>query len=268
MRKFILPILGSLGLAGLVLLAWWANPSGRYINLPGLALVLLGTLGAAVLAHSAGKVSAMLKRLPANLKDQPLADADELEQFIRVAEWHRLGRMQIAEQAAKRLNDPLLRSGAEMVIGRTPETELQRMLAWKIGAQRERDQDDIKIVLAMAGFAPALGMLGTLVGLIEMMYALDASQMGHIGAAMGFALISTVYGLIAANLVLKPIAVRLEDRARERLAWRHVQAETVRLLYERGHPSLIRDYWRAFLERSSGQPAPDALTLAPSKSAP
>jgi chemotaxis protein MotA len=271
MKRLIVPIAGGLALAALallVLLALWANPSGRYVNLPGLALVTLGTLAASILAHSARNVLGMLRRLPAKLGRRVPVNGEELELFLRIAEWHRQGRTQLAEQTAKKLQDPILRSGAELVIGRAPESELGRMLAWKIGAQRERDQDDIKIILAMAGFAPALGMLGTLIGLIEMMYALDSSQMDHIGAAMGFALLATVYGLVIANLVLKPVAVRLEDRAKEHLAWRHVQAEAVRLLHERGHPSLIRDYWRTYLERSEPSAPTRPLELAPSKSTP
>ncbi|SMF97000.1 chemotaxis protein MotA [Methylomagnum ishizawai] len=268
MKKILVPTIGGLVLAALGVLALWADPGGRYVNLPGLLLVTLGTLLASMLAHSRRGVVEMLGRLPVKLKGRPAVDREELETLLRVAEWHRLGRMQIAEQTAKKLRDPILRGGAEMVIGRTPEAELGRMLSWKIGAQRERDQDDIKIVLTMAGFAPALGMLGTLIGLIEMMYALDANQMAHIGTAMGFALLSTVYGLVAANLVLKPIAVRLEDTAREQLAWRHVQAEILRLLHERGHPSLIRDYWQAFQERLAGPESAQALELAPSKSSP
>ncbi len=268
MKKIIVPTVGGLLLAALALLALWANPSGHYVNVPGFLLVTLGTLTASVLAHSFHNVAEMLRRLPAKLKGNPAPDGEELELFLRVAEWHRMGRMQIAEQVVKKLRDPVLRSGAEMVIGRTPEAELTRMLYWKIGAQRERDQDDIKIILTMAGFAPAFGMVGTLFGLIEMMYALDANQMDHIGTAMGFALLTTVYGLVAANLVLKPIAVRMEDQAREHLAWRHVQAETIRLLRERGHPSLIRDYWRTFLERSAGNEPPESLELVPSKTSP
>lgn len=268
MKKHLVPIAGGLALVGLVLTAAWAVPSGRYVNPSGLVLVVAGTLAAAAMAHSLRGVLVLLRHLPAKLRGNPPADPEDLELFLRIAEWHRLGRTRIAEQEIKKLRDPLLRCGTGLVIDRAPEDELTRMLYWKIGAQRERDQDEIKIVLTMAGFAPAFGMLGTLFGLIDMMYALDASQMEHIGTAMGFSLLTTLYGLVMANLVLKPVAVRLEHRARERLAWLHVQAEALRLLRERGHPSLIRDCWQAFFERAVEDGLAERLALSTVKSAP
>lgn len=266
MKKYLAPLMGGLLLIVLLVAVAWAAPSGRYFNPSGVLLVGVGTLAAAALAHSWRGVIDTLRDLPGKLKGRSPADPDDLELFLRIAEWHRLGRMRIAEQEIRKLRDPWLRQGTEMVIDRTPDDELIRMLYWKIGAQRERDQDEIKIVLTMAGFAPAFGMLGTLFGLIDMMYALDASQMEHIGTAMGFSLLTTLYGLVAANLILKPLAVRLEQRARERLAWLHVQAEVLRLLRERSHPALIRDYWQAFSERAVRVEVSDALALSTVKS--
>jgi chemotaxis protein MotA len=269
MKNTIIKILIGLGIGSLCLLVQWADPSGRYLNLPGLVWVVAGTFTMSFLAQSFGSVIDLFKRLPSKLRSQQSAIAEELQLFLRIVDLHRQGNARAAELTAKRLQEPLLRNGTELVINRTPPADLTRILQWRIGALRERDHDDIKIIRTMGVFAPAFGMLGTLVGLIEMMYALDSNNLDKIGESMGFAMLTTAYGLVLANLIFKPIASRLERRAKERMAWLQVQAEAVRMLHDRCHPSLIRDYWQAFQNRSD-EPAPatEAPALSIVKSAP
>jgi len=265
MKPLIFKFSGGLFLAAMVLYVILGHPAARYLNLSGLLLVVLGPLAAAVLAYSHREVVDLLRSLPDRLRAKPAIDTEEIGLFLRVAEWNRLGRIRNAEQMARHLREPILSQGADLVINRTPPAELGRLLQWKIGAQRELEQDQIRIVRLMAALAPAFGMLGTLFGLIDMMYALDGNQLGKIGAAMGFSLLTTVYGLVLANLILKPIAARLERGVRERLAWLHVQAEAVRLLQERSHPSVIQDYLCTYLERVEVAEALYSATLSPVK---
>lgn len=266
-RALILKIAAGLALVGLLVMVARFTPGGRYLSLPGLLLILLGTTAAAGLCHSFRSVWQLIRHLPAELRLETVDPDAELERLLRIAEWHRLGHIRSAEQGLRRLTEPLLREGAELVLNRTPPAELQRLVQWKIGARREVDQERIKIVRTMAMFAPAVGMIGTLAGLIEMMSALDASKLHHMGAAMGFALLTTLYGLVFANVVLKPIAARLEFHSRQRLAWLHVQAETIRLLSDRCHPRLIQDYWRTFLGQSAEASDDEPPALSDSRAA-
>jgi len=265
MKAVIVKALIGTGLFGLFGLLLWADPSGRYFNISGLFLVVVGTFAATALAHSFRGVTDLLRRLRAKLGNTAM-DTEDLDVFLRVVEAHRHGNVRAAEQAARRLREPLLRTGAELVINRTPQADLTRMLQWKIGAQRERDQAEIQIVRTMGAFAPAFGMLGTLFGLIGMMYGLDANRMEQIGEAMGFAMLTTVYGLVLANLALKPLATRLERRAKENLAWAYVQMESVLMLHDRCHVTMFRDYWRAFFDQPEAGEAIDSLPLGMAKS--
>jgi chemotaxis protein MotA len=98
----------------------------------------------------------------------------------------------------------------------------------------------------MAVFAPAFGMLGTLFGLIHMLYGLGSSGIAEIGAAMGFAMITTLYGIVAANLFLKPLAMKLERRHQQEYSVNHMLCEALLLVQERRHPSLILDALESF----------------------
>jgi chemotaxis protein MotA len=93
----------------------------------------------------------------------------------------------------------------------------------------------------MAGYAPSLGMFGTLLGLLEMLFGTSNGDISHMGSAMGFAMMTTVYGLVLSNLVLKPLATKLEQRNRRYLTQSIVAMQAVMLLLERQHPEYIRD---------------------------
>jgi chemotaxis protein MotA len=217
------------------------------INLLGLAVVVAGTLMATMLGQSFGKVWALLISLPQRLRAESVNEVD-IALFIKVSDYYRLGNIRYAELGARRIDTPLLRSGAQLVLDRMPGSDLRRTLQWRIGAQRERDQGEIRIFKTMMNLAPAFGMLGTLFGLIGMLNALDVHTLDRIGESMGYAMLSTVYGLMLANLLLKPIITRLELRSTERLAWLYVQCEAVWMLEEKCHSSVIQDAFLAFLD--------------------
>jgi chemotaxis protein MotA len=91
----------------------------------------------------------------------------------------------------------------------------------------------------MAGYAPTLGMLGTLLGLLQMLFGVSNGDVRSMGAAMGFAMMTTVYGLVISNLLLKPLAAKLEQRNRHYFTQSVIGMQAVMLLYERQHPEYI-----------------------------
>lgn len=223
------------------------DPAGRVLNLPGIFIVVVGTLAATVLGQSWRSVAALLGSLPRKLGKRDEINEVDMALFVKVSELHRQGNVRYAELAARRLETPLLRSGAMLVLDRAAHEDIERMMQWKIGAQRELDQGEIQVFRTMMAFAPAFGMIGTLIALIQMLYGLDARSFQHIGESMGFAMLTTIYGLLLANLALKPVVTRLERRSRERLAWLYVQCEAVLMMHEQCHPRMIEDYLNAFL---------------------
>jgi chemotaxis protein MotA len=236
------------------------DPSGQVFNVPGLLVVVAGTFLATAFGQSFKAVIELLRQLPQKLARQALHNESDLNCFIRAAELYRKANVPSAEAAVRRIENPFLRSGAQLVLDRTPYTDVSRVLQWRIGALRERDTSDIQVFQTMMTFAPAFGMIGTLFGLIAMLYGLELNNLRHLGGDMGFAMLTTVYGLLLANLVLKPIVTRLEQRSRERLAWWNVQFEAVLMMYDKCHPKLIRDYLEAYEEHPEGvesdSPAP------------
>ena len=112
--------------------------------------------------------------------------------------------------------------------------------------QRQRAESDVNIMRTMAVFAPAFGMMGTLFGLIHMLHGIGSSGISEIGTAMAFAMITTLYGIVAANLILKPLAMKLERRQQLEFAVNHMLCEALLMVQERRHPALILDAIKFF----------------------
>jgi chemotaxis protein MotA len=232
--------------------------------LAGFVFVVGGSFLAAISSQSAARVLGVLFKTFSLLKDrQQLGQRKALlEHFLHIADWLRRGNSREAERQTAALEDDFWRRGVMLVLDRTPERELLRTLQWRIGHEREQDMLEIQVMRSLASYAPALGMMGTLLGLVQMLFGLGEKGVNEVGMAMGFAMLTTVYGLIGANLLLKPVILTLEQRSRSRLAWMYAQLEAVLMLKERSHPYYIRDALETCLEAGRSYELPSLAKLS------
>lgn len=220
------------------------------INWQGLLLVFGGTLLASMIGHSPRPVLQLLRRLPEFFRasattDSPRLSGQDYKAFLQVSDWHRRGNPRNAERIAQTIRQPFLRKGTLLALDPHNSEELPRMLQWRIRQQKETDAQDIRILRTMATFAPAFGMLGTLLGLLALLGNISQTNLEYVGVAMGFALMSTLYGLVLANLVFRPLALKLEERARQHMMQMNVLMDAITMLFERQHPALISEYLTA-----------------------
>ncbi len=244
--------------AGVVLLVLcavvlWNGHGLSFINLPGLIIVLGGTFLASVIGHTPGRVIDLMRRAPALMREPEETEFPDHKSFLLVANCYRRGDIRGAERASMALRDPFLRNGARMALDPHNGEELDRMLQWRIRRSKEQDASEVRILRTMASFAPAFGMLGTLFGLVSLLDGLGSSGLDQIGVSMGFALMSTLYGLLAANLLFRPMALKLEERSRLRLTRMGYLLDALVMLYERRHPVQIAEYLDS--AREDGPPA-------------
>jgi len=222
------------------------DQSGVLANLPGLVFVIGGTLLTTVMSQSLQKVMGVFRNVRRKLGKEKDSIGNQVETIVRLIEDYRDGRVRSAERELDSLPDGLFRYGARLVLDNTPSSDLARLLQWRSGSMREHDAEDVHILRSMAAFAPAFGMLGTIFGLVQMLYGLGDSGLDELGKTMGFAMMTTVYGLVAANIIFKPLAIKLERHAKKQQAWQHTQFELVLMLQQRKHTRLVRDYIQAF----------------------
>jgi chemotaxis protein MotA len=217
-------------------------------DLPGLLVVLGGTLVATMISQSRRAVLSLLCSLPHKLTESTEDRVEILRSLLTLADYYRHSDIHGAEAVVKALPTSFLKTGLYLVIDRYSKDHVIRILQWHIGKKRDELESEVLLLHTMSGYAPAFGMLGTLFGLINMLYGLGDSHLGHLGMSMGFAMMTTVYGLIAATLIFKPLAVKLQRHVKQRLAWMYAQYEAVLMIYERQHPLLIKAYLDAFID--------------------
>lgn len=269
MKAKLLLIMLFLALSALT--AWvWPYLDPTLINLQGLLLVLGGTLGASIIGHSAKSVFKLMRQMPTLLREaDSSADAEQtdIRRFLQACHWYRRGDPRAAERTGKTIADEFLRAGTILALDPHNGDDLRRMLQWRIRQQKEADNHDIRILRTMATFAPAFGMLGTLLGLVALLSNLGHSSLESIGMTMGFTLMSTLYGLAAANLLFRPLALKLEEKSRRRLLRMNFLTDALMMLLERQHPKLIGEYLSSVQLHSTipaPNPAAESTSTAPS----
>jgi chemotaxis protein MotA len=252
---------GLLVLAASTLLAHQDLPA--LLNLPGLIMVLGGTLTATLVSRPVRDVLGVFKGLRRMLRDEPIDVEGEVAHLLNIAHWYRLGNLPAAEQELAQVSNPLLRTGAQLVLDQEPIQDIVKTLQWRITGVRTRELGDANILRTMATFAPAFGMLGTLFGLMQMLGTLGNAGLPQIGASMSFALITTLYGLVLANMVFKPLAMKMERRTQHRVLAMNFVLEGVQLLHQRRHPMIIKEALGMYLmQLEPVRRAPDAIARA------
>jgi chemotaxis protein MotA len=209
----------------------------------GFLLVSCGTLLLARLSHTPAALHALRQILRELRAGEAAADEEEmrLQWFLRAATFFRFGNIRPAEEAARQIARPVLRRGTQLVLDGFQRQQLNLALQRQVAEERERLVSPVELLRAMAGYAPTLGMLGTLLGLLQMLFGVGAGDAASMGTAMGFAMMTTVFGLIISNLLLKPLASKVEQRNRHLLTQSIVDVQAVMLLHDRQHPEYIRD---------------------------
>jgi chemotaxis protein MotA len=217
-----------------------------FINVPGIGIVIGGTLAATVLSYPFAEVLRVFHVFLVVLRNEHLYardDMGEIEQIARL--WFR-GDLAAVEREMDNINNPFLRTGVQLVIDDTPADDIMELLQWRIARLRAREAAEAQVFRSMAMYAPAFGMLGTLIGLINMLFSMEGSGFEQIGHNLSIALVTTFYGILLANLLFKPIAIKLERRTEERTKLMYMVMEGITLLHKRRSPNYVRETLQTF----------------------
>jgi chemotaxis protein MotA len=218
------------------------------LNIPGLLIVVGGSLCALMLSKPHHKVLQLLRELPKLARGHQLPNfyaRAEFKQLLRCAHLYRSAQIRLLEQELELVRQPILRKGVQLILDRYSLSDVSQILSKDRTRLLQNNQEKSQMLRLMSSYAPAFGMLGTLLGMIHMLYGLGDVGLEQVGATMGFALLTTLYGLVLANLVCKPLAIRLERRTSQHAAHLDTLIEGLVMLYERKHPMLIRDMLEA-----------------------
>ena len=223
-----------------------AESPESFINLPGLAIVVTGTLAATFISYPLKEVLRVVRLVGLVFRRENTYVRDDIKLVSMSRLWFK-GDVRAVEKELEHTRNPFLRTGIQLVIANTKEDEIFDMLRWRIARLKAREHAEAQIFRTMATYAPAFGMIGTLVGLVNMLEVMDAGDLEVIGPRMAVALLTTFYGILLANLVFKPIAVKLERRTEERLITMNMVLEGISLITKRRLPSFIEETLNSFV---------------------
>ncbi|MGI9234234.1 MAG: MotA/TolQ/ExbB proton channel family protein [Woeseiaceae bacterium] len=232
-----------LSVAAAATLQLTAPGSGVIAVFAGLWLVVGGTMLIARISNSSS-VLMLLGRCVRNIRPRRFEGVSgdaEFKWFYEAASLFRYGNIRPAEEAAQRIPDPFLRHGTQLVLDGFPREQVMVALQRQIADDRDQFRRPVDLLVSMSGYAPTLGMLGTLLGLVQMLFGLSAGNLETVGASMGFGMLTTVYGLVLANLVFKPLANKLEQTGRDRIAQTMMHLQAITMLHDREHSVVIRE---------------------------
>lgn len=208
----------------------------------GLWLVVGGTLVAARISHSAAALADLWRALTPLLRGAAENTTPaEPAAFYEAARCFRYGRIRPAEAAIRFISEPVLRCGTQLVLDGFSREQVLLAMQRQVAGERDRCRSPVELLRAMGSYAPTLGMLGTLLGLVQMLFGLGAGDVKVIGSSMGFAMLTTVYGLALSNLALKPLASKLEESGRATVSSCVAEMQAVLLLHDRHHLDVIRE---------------------------
>jgi chemotaxis protein MotA len=182
---------------------------GSFVNVPSILIVFGGTVCAVIVSFSLGDVADSM-RLAKDALSRPGRDVSEAAvRLLHLADIARQrGVLALQAVLADLVDDAFLHKGLILVIDGHSSAEVESIMMHDLNAAAERQAIGVAVLRRAAEYAPAMGLIGTLIGLVQMLSHLD--DPAAIGPSMAVALLTTFYGAVLANLVLAPLAAKLE----------------------------------------------------------
>ena len=227
-----------------------------FINLPSVVVVLGGTFMVTLMRVSLKQFLGSFKVGLKAFLNRASNPEKVIEEAVELAKVARKEGMLALE--GKEITHPFLQKGINLCIDGHPPEVVQEMLAKDINLTIERHEVGVKMFKSIGDSAPAMGMIGTLIGLVQMMSNMEDPKL--IGPAMAVALLTTLYGAIIANAFALPIAEKLRLVSHEERLNKHLVLESVSSIQAGINPRVMEELLLNFLPESkrrnlSEQPA-------------
>jgi chemotaxis protein MotA len=233
-------IIGLVTVVGLILFGIMiGSPLGIFFDLTSVCIVGFGSIFILFVAYPASEVKSMVSAVKKAFKQTPKKSEELLTLMRQMSTRARREGVLALEDVARTQDDEFLKRGIQMVVdGHDPEA-IEDVLYSELDKIEERHKVSIGLMEYMGGASPALGMIGTLIGLVQMLQ--NMTDPSSIGPAMAVALLTTFYGSIIANVFCIPIAEKLKRRSTEELAEKALIAQGLLSILSGESPRFLID---------------------------
>lgn len=248
-------LIGFVGALGVIVAAILAGGSPAiFLNAPSVLIVLGGTLMAVLIKFPLGQFLGAFKAAGRAFRFRGEVPQALIEQTVELAQVARKEGLLALENFE--VANPFFRQGIQLIAdGHEPEL-VKKVLGQEIDLTMARDEQGEQVFRAIGDVAPAMGMIGTLIGLVQMLSNMDDPK--KIGPAMAVALLTTLYGAVLANSMAIPIADKLANRKSEERLSRTLILEGLLSIQEGLNPRVIGELLKTYLPIKQRVPAEEA----------
>lgn len=228
-------------------------------------IVIGGTIGATAISYSMDELKQVPRLMRMAFTRSSFDPVQLIDQLARYTDIARKQQVLALESEIPLAHDEFLEKGLQLIVDNADPALLKQMLEADIYARSAQQKTGASIFESAGGYAPTMGIIGTVMGLVHVLGELSGNP-NSLASAIGLAFIATLYGVSTANLLWLPMAHNLKNKAKHDLLMRQIALEGLLSIQQGMPPSLLKDKLMSFI-RPSGAPQVADAPAASSKEA-
>lgn len=216
-----------------------------FVNPPSMLIVIGGTIGAVMVAYPMGEFVNSMKVLRNVLFTKTLTHNEVISRIVTYAQQSRRDGVLALEGALETEEDEFLKKGLMLVVDGQDVDSINQILDVEIEHIKKRHDQGAEFFTQASILAPALGLIGTLIGLVQMLGQMEDPS--TIGPSMAVALLTTFYGAIMANVIFNPVANKLRCRSSDEVTLKKLELQGIMQIAAGANPRIVEQQLHAYL---------------------
>ncbi len=216
-----------------------------FVDIKSFVIVIVGSFAALLVSFSLNEIKAIGQYMNVVLKDTNRDRVSFIESVINLSKKARKEGMLSLEAEIENMEDPFLKQGIKLIVDGAEEDAIVNILESEMENYEERMKQGVKFFKQWGAYAPAFGMIGTLIGLIQLLGNME--DINKLVAGMAVALITTLYGAIAANLIMLPLADKISLNTSKTMDFIMLEYKAIKCIRAGYTPKMIQEILSTYL---------------------
>ncbi len=218
---------------------------GMFVNLPSVLIVVLGTVAVLFVNFPIKDITQLGKIVMKTIFAKDLNASEHVDRLVKFGQLVRTEGILALEEASKGVDDEFFKKGLMLAIDGTETEQIVAQLESELDSLEDRHAKGVEILTAGGTTAPAMGLVGTLIGLVQMLQ--NMADPSAIGPAMAVALLTTFYGALLANIIFNPLAGKLRIRSKEEVLYNTLILVGIESISKGDNPRVIESRLNSLL---------------------
>jgi chemotaxis protein MotA len=218
---------------------------GMFVNVPSILIVVLGTAAVLLVNFPMKEITQLGKIVMKTIFAKDLNASEHVDRLVKFGQLVRTEGILALEEASKGIDDEFFKKGLLLAIDGTETEQIVAQLESELDSLEDRHAKGVEILAAGGTTAPAMGLVGTLIGLVQMLQ--NMADPSAIGPAMAVALLTTFYGALLANIIFNPLAGKLRIRSKEEVLYNTLILVGIESISKGDNPRVIESRLNSLL---------------------